>query len=180
MPAGFLFGNTLKTELNKSLASKFKYENIVSDVGENFVWLNDSLMQATQLNASDIKTSILSTLRLHPEIHFAIDMEKVQTSLVPQPIREMAINGFVSKRSGDILLILNPAWLDAYAKTGTTHGTWNPYDTHIPLLWYGWGIQKGKTIRTVHMTDIAATVASLLHIQMPNACVGEAISEVIR
>ena len=42
------------------------------------------------------------------------------------------------------------------------------YDAHIPLLWYGWGIRQGKLNREVTMTDIAPTVAALLHIQMPS------------
>lgn len=62
------------------------------------------------------------------------------------------------------------------------HNAWylNPYDTHIPMLWYGWGIQKGVTNRTVNMTDIAATLATLLHIQVPNGCIGVTIPEVIK
>jgi hypothetical protein len=74
-------------------------------------------------------------------------------------------------------IVLNPGWFEAYSKTGTTHGTWNPYDTHIPLLWYGWHIKKGSSNRLVNMTDIAATLAAMLHIQMPNGCVGKVIEE---
>ena len=61
-----------------------------------------------------------------------------------------------------------------------THGLWNPYDAHIPLLWYGWGIKQGKTNRETYMTDIAPTVSALLHIQMPSGCVGKVIEEVIK
>ena len=63
---------------------------------------------------------------------------------------------------------------------GTSHGLWNPYDAHIPLLWYGWNIKSGNTNRETYMTDIAATVAALLHIQMPSGCVGKVIPEVIK
>jgi len=107
-------------------------------------------------------------------------MNDIDKAMLPSMIKEMAINGYVAKRSGDILLLLNPAWLDAYVKTGTTHGTWNPYDTHIPLIWFGAGIQKGKTLQPVHMTDIAATLATLLHIQVPNACIGKTIESVLK
>jgi phosphopentomutase len=62
---------------------------------------------------------------------------------------------------------------------GTTHGEWNPYDAHIPLLFYGWEVEHGSTSREVHITDIAPTVCQKLHIQQPNACIGEAIVEVI-
>ena len=92
----------------------------------------------------------------------------------------MVMNGYYARRSGPIQLILNAGWFEANKKTGTTHGTWNPYDTHIPLLFMGWGIHPGHTNQQVYMTDIAPTLAALLHIQMPNGCVGKPILDVLR
>lgn len=65
-------------------------------------------------------------------------------------------------------------------KTGTTHGAWNPYDAHIPLLWFGTHIKPGSTHREVYMTDIAPTLSALLKIQMPSGNVGKVIEEVVR
>jgi arylsulfatase A-like enzyme len=93
----------------------------------------------------------------------------------------MIVNGYHRKRSGQIQWISEPGWYSGdHGATGTTHGSWNPYDTHIPLLWYGWGIAKGETHRTVHMTDIAPTLAALLHIQMPSGNIGKVITPVLR
>ncbi len=180
LPGGFFSGPTLKTSLNQQLLQQFKVDSLIQDIGENFIWLNDKRLASSSLNRQAIIDEIQRLLRSHDEIQYAVDMKNIQASFLPEPIKTMAINGYVQNRSGDILLLLKPGWLDAYAKTGTTHGTWNPYDTHIPLVWYGWGVRKGQTIRQTQMTDIAATLASLLHIQMPNACVGQAIVEVIK
>ena len=98
---------------------------------------------------------------------------------VPEPIRTMAVNGYNRDRSGLAQFTFKPGYYMGYAPTGTTHGSWNPYDSHIPLLWYGWGIPKGQTHRTVYMTDIAPTVSALLHIQMPSGCVGKVITEIV-
>ncbi len=76
-------------------------------------------------------------------------------------------------------LFLKPGYMSG-SGVGTTHGSWNPYDAHIPLLWYGWKIKPGKTNREVYMTDIAPTISSMLHIQMPSGCVGKVIEEVVR
>lgn len=178
--AGFFYTTNLKTELNNMLGQKFGKQNLIKEISENFVWINDSVVNAFGLNKNLICDEIINQVKYKNGIHYAVNMQKVHESNLPSMIKEMAINGYVEKRSGDILLLLNPAWLDAYSKTGTTHGTWNPYDTHIPLLWYGWGIQKGVTRHEVHMTDIAATLATLLHIQMPSACIGKVIDEVIK
>ncbi len=99
---------------------------------------------------------------------------------VPEPLRTMMTNGYNFKRSGQVQIILNAGWYEAFSKLGTTHGTWSPYDTHIPLIWYGWNIKPGKLNREVYMTDISATLAALLHIQMPNGCIGHVIEEIVR
>ena len=91
----------------------------------------------------------------------------------------MSLNSYYSQRSGDVQVIPMPNYFDGN-KTGTTHGDWNPYDAHIPLVWYGWNIKPGRTHHEVHMTDIAPTLSALLDIQMPNGCVGKVIEQVIK
>lgn len=196
IPAGFFYGRKLKDSLNLSLNRLFQIPNrtlksstgkdslvitpTILDISENFIWFNDSVMASQPIDREKLSNSVLDFVKLLPEIHFAVDMQHIQEAPIPQMIRGMALNGYTPKRCGDILLLLSPGWIDAYSATGTTHGTWNPYDTHIPLLWYGWGIKPGDVYREVYMTDIAATLATLLHIQMPSACMGKCIGEVIK
>ena len=91
----------------------------------------------------------------------------------------MLINGYAPSRSGDIQFIFKSGYFDGGNK-GTTHGLWNPYDSHIPLVFFGWNIKQGKLNRETYMTDIAATIAAMLQIQMPNGCVGKVITEAVK
>lgn len=178
--SGFFFGTPFRDELNAKLQTRFKQGALIREVSDNYVWLSDSVLQATGINRQAVVDEILQLMKASPEVHFAVDVQHIEQAGLPAQLRELALNGTVRGRSGDILLLLKPGWLDAYSRTGSTHGTWNPYDTHIPLLWYGWGIQPGQTRRVVHMADIAPTLSTLLHIQWPNACVGQPIPEVLR
>lgn len=109
-----------------------------------------------------------------------MDVEKGDNMAIPQPIRERIINGYNMKRSGVIQIVLEPQWYDGSPRsTGTTHGTWTPYDSHIPLIFMGWGIKPGASNRVVNMTDIAPTISSLLHITEPNGNIGKPILEVL-
>ncbi|HRN48168.1 MAG TPA: alkaline phosphatase family protein, partial [Niabella sp.] len=105
------------------------------------------------------------------------DNEKLAMASLPEPAKTMYINGYHPKRSGDIVVIKSAGWKNG-SRMGATHGDWNPYDAHIPLVWMGKGIKPGKTNRTVGMTDIAPTVAAILRVQMPSGCIGEVITEV--
>lgn len=51
-------------------------------------------------------------------------------------------NGYNFKRSGDVLFRFNVAYFDAYMQKGTTHGAEFSYDTHVPLLFMGWGLNQ--------------------------------------
>jgi arylsulfatase A-like enzyme len=67
----------------------------------------------------------------------------------------------------------------SYSKTGTTHGSGYVYDTHVPLIFYGNGIKKGKSNAYYSIIDIAPTLSSLLQITEPNGSTGNTILEVL-
>ena len=75
--------------------------------------------------------------------------------------------------------MLEPQIFNSTRETGTSHGAWYPYDSRIPLLWMGWGIPKGKTNKIIQITDIAPTLAALLHIQEPNGSIGKPIEDLL-
>jgi predicted AlkP superfamily pyrophosphatase or phosphodiesterase len=180
IPADFWNPQPLVENLNKLLEQKFQAPGLVDTCSNYQIDFSMKTVHEHNLDLEAIKKVALEYLRQQPGINYAIDMSKVGESPLPEPVRTMVMNGYYSRRSGPIQLILNSGWFEAHGKTGTTHGTWNPYDTHIPLLFMGWGIQHGNDHNTVYMTDIAPTVAALLHIQMPNGCVGKPIQEVMK
>ena len=83
--------------------------------------------------------------------------------------------GFNVKRSGDVLVNYEPAYVD-FPHYGTTHGSPYSYDTHVPLLFYGWHVKHGSTTEQIYITDIAATLAMMLNIQFPNGSCGKPIN----
>ena len=181
LPGNFFFGYQLRTLLNQKLATQFPIvpDSLIKDIGENYIWLNEEGMKAHQIDRHAVVKVILEELKQFPEIQWAVDMKQLGQTALPEPLHEMAVNGYVAQRSGDILLLLKPGYLDAYSKLGSTHGTWNPFDARIPLVWFGNGIKTGITYSPVAMHDIAATLSALLHIPYPNACIGKPIVEVI-
>jgi predicted AlkP superfamily pyrophosphatase or phosphodiesterase len=168
----------LTDTLNKVLASKFQTERLVRSIRNYQVNFDLTKIENAKLDFDAIRKTTVDFLQRQPGILYAVDMAWVGRSPVPGKIKMMMVNGYNYKRSGQVQIILNAGWYDAYSKTGTTHGTWNPYDTHIPLIWYGWNIKHGASNREVYMTDIAPTLAAMLHIQMPNGCIGKVIEEV--
>jgi predicted AlkP superfamily pyrophosphatase or phosphodiesterase len=180
LPAEFWFSARITDSLNKMLSEKFKVASLVRSIMNFQVNFDLNKIATENLNFDMVKNATVDYLMRQPGISFAANMDFIGRYPIPKGLQEMMINGYNFKRSGQVQIILNPGWFDAYSKTGTTHGTWSPYDTHIPLLWYGWNIKPGKLNREVYMMDISPTLAALLHIQMPNGCVGHVIEELVQ
>ncbi len=180
LPADYWYEKPLADTLNKILETKYGVGNLVRSIMNYQVNYDLNKLDSMKGDYKAIKQTSVEYLQRQPGISFAFDMAEIGKSPVPEPLRSMIINGYNFKRSGGVQIILSPGWFETYSKQGTTHGTWNPYDTHIPLVWYGWGIKQGSSNKEVYMTDIAPTLAALLHIQMPNACVGKAIEAITK
>ncbi|MGJ1266209.1 alkaline phosphatase PafA [Sphingobacterium spiritivorum] len=177
---GYFFSRQVMKDLDAALNAKFGVTKLVKSLMNYQVHLNYPLIEKSNLDVDKVKEEIIKVLKKEEGIAYVVDVEKGDNMAIPQPIRERIINGYNMKRSGVIQIVLEPQWYDGSPRsTGTTHGTWTPYDSHIPLIFMGWGIKPGASNRVVNMTDIAPTISSLLHITEPNGNIGKPILEVL-
>ncbi|GAB4091354.1 alkaline phosphatase family protein [Flaviaesturariibacter terrae] len=180
IPSGRVDDRALQDSLNAAVARTFGISRAVRSLINYQVYLDDEGIRKAGADRAAIKTFIMSELMRHPGVSKVADLENLAGATLPPRFKDMVTNGYNQQRSGDIQFVFRPQWFDWGGNTGTTHGAPYPYDAHIPLLWFGWKQKPGRLVREVYMTDIAATLAALLHIQMPNACVGKPIEEVVR
>ncbi|MBM3412017.1 MAG: alkaline phosphatase family protein [Bacteroidetes bacterium] len=180
LPAGRVFTTKLMDRLNVSLEKIYKMNKIILSDHNYQYHLNLHKLDSAGIAVSEIINWLKKECATEPGIDRIFALTETSTVPLPSTIQKAINLGYHPRRSGEVQFILKPGFMDASGTTGTTHGLWNPYDTHIPLLWFGWGIQKGKTIRETSMSDIAPTLATLLRIQMPSGNIGSAIKEVIK
>lgn len=178
IPAGYWKQTEYRDKLNQLLKAKFNTDKLVVSVVEYQVNFNIPKITAANLDYAAIKKAAVDFLQNDPSTLFVADMAKINEASIPEVIKTKMINGYNYRRSGAVMVIPTAGWLQASA-TGTSHGEWNPYDTHIPLIFMGWGIKPGASYANVYTTDIAPTVASLLHIQAPNGAIGSPITAIL-
>ena len=106
----------------------------------------------------------------------AVTANTLQTNNFTQGMFMYMQNSYNQKRSGDILINLEPGWIQDL-NYFIDHNTAYSYDTHVPLLWYGWKISHKTILREVHPIDIVPTISALLNIESPSGCNGEPIDE---
>ena len=180
MPAGGLETWNNWKPLQEHLSKEIGVNgNIIKDENAGRIYLDHELIEKSGKSLDEVKAIVIKALEQEENILYVVDYDKVLTTSIPQPIRERIVNGYNKKRSGDLFYVAKAGWENVSNSpdyVGTTHGQWNPYDSHIPFVLFGWGVQHGQTSEPAYIVDIAPTVCEMLHIQMPNSCVGNALA----
>lgn len=178
IPGGLLDMSGMMKDMNLQIKQRYGIDNAIASIMNEQVYLSRKRLDTSKADVVEIKNFIVQYLLKEENITHAFSSDDVLITPLPKVIREMYANGFHPSRSGDVSFIPKPGYFIG-GSTGTTHGSPFQYDTHIPLLWYGWGIKKGSSDKMVYMTDIAPTVAALLRIQAPNGNVGNVLDDAL-
>ncbi|MDR3667037.1 MAG: alkaline phosphatase family protein [Ignavibacteriaceae bacterium] len=159
------------------LLTNYGTDKIFSDFSNKQIFLNNNLISEMKLNSADIRSKLAQQIRKNFNSVLLIFTKDDFVGRIPdRNENNFLLNGFNPIRSGDILIELNP---ESYFNLGgmdrTTHGTGYSYDTHVPLLFYGWNIPANEINDPVFTTDIAPTISNLLKITEPSGCIGKPI-----
>ncbi|WP_460879813.1 alkaline phosphatase PafA [Pontibacter rugosus] len=178
LPGGTMQHNKLTQEVKQFLEQKLGQGNWIESLRNNQYYLDRDLLRIKNLDLLQVQNMLAEFLREKEGISRVMTAPQLDQQEYSQHLDERLANGFMYKRSGDVRFELEPGWTGEM-KTATTHGSGYAYDTHVPLLWYGAGIPKGESFQYHTITDVAPTVSMLLQIKLPNACTGQAITEVL-
>lgn len=162
-----------KVKLNNYLATVYGKENLIRDIMNDQIHINYNAIEEAHIDLQKFKDCCISFMEKQDGIRFAVDAKRVNETTMPDIIKQKITNGYNYKLSGEIILIFDSGWYDFASERGGTHGTWTPDDAHIPFVMMGWNVPKGATSKEVQMTDITPTLASMLHIQIPNGSIGK-------
>jgi predicted AlkP superfamily pyrophosphatase or phosphodiesterase len=179
VPAGLIDEKGIEDAMKAHLKEVFGDTLVMSFSNQQF-FLNHTTLAKNKLKLKEVTMEAA---------RFALTLEGVANAyslydvIASSQSNDVALSriymGFNDVRSGDVILNYLPAYLD-YGKTGTTHGAAYSYDTHVPLLWYGWKINQGSSYEPVNISDIAPTLSSFLDISFPNGCVGKPIGGLVK
>ena len=183
VPAGSIGPVLMRDSLQHELARRHGAGNWVQAYDNQQIYLNHNLIRSCNLRLSDVEEEVVGFMTQFAGVSRAIAAVDLQKSHWESGLLMYLENGFYPKRSGDVLVVLEPGWLEGYAGPlvkGTTHGTASNYDTHVPLVFWGGLIKRGESAAPVRVVDIAPTLAQWLRIQEPNGCTGRVLREVLR
>ncbi|NER10472.1 Type I phosphodiesterase / nucleotide pyrophosphatase [Muriicola jejuensis] len=178
LPAGYMDSQTMSTKFREFMSFTFGAANLVRNYSNAQFFLDHDVIRSLDLDLEEVQNKIARELLGYEGISRVFTGHQMETNEYSWGIPYIIQNGYNQKRSGDVLLVLDPGVV-YYPKTGSTHGSPYVYDTHVPLLFYGKGIPKGSTVERTEIPDIAPTISAILGIAFPNGTTGKPIEQIL-
>lgn len=184
MPGGYFFTTDKMTALREQVKLKFGTD-VISDYIDQNIYLNHAMIDQLKLNRLEVADFVADEVQKWEDVKFAFTFQELESEGTINQWHKMVKNGYHPKENGDVIFILEPGYLPKSvdkesAHRGTSHGSAWGYDTHVPVLWYGQGVEKQEVVRSIDITDIAATLVRILRVQKMGAMTGLPIVEVLK
>lgn len=168
LPGGYFNSNAVIDVLDRYLNGKYGEGEWVEAYANQQVYLNHDLVRDKELSLKKLQNEVADFLLQFKAVTSTNTAYNFQYKDYAEGYQAMYQRGFQHNRSGDVYIQLKPGWLDSRSDTGTSHGSPYNYDTHVPLLFYGWGVPQGETTDKTVIPQIAPTIATMLDIGFPS------------
>jgi predicted AlkP superfamily pyrophosphatase or phosphodiesterase len=187
IPAGYFDQQEMITELIEHLMDRYNWPIIRNDASEyilnysnNNLFLNhEYILTNLDVSIEDVQRECANFLLKYEWVKNTYTATQLHENEYSNSFHALIQRGYNQKRSGDVIVSLQTGWLKSHWESGgTTHGSSYSYDTHVPLIFWGGKIPKGKTDRKVNIRDIAPTISTLLGTAYPNGCTGNPLPEI--
>lgn len=152
--------------------------NLLLNYSNYNVFLNKELIRQKALDLNKVKQEFKTFLLQQKYVKNVYTEEEIQHANAADYYLNCIARGYDPIQNGELVVNFKPAYVE-YSGTGTTHGSPYSYDTHVPMIFYGWGIKKGESHHKKVITEIAPTLAQMLKIPFPNGTDAHVLEEVL-
>jgi predicted AlkP superfamily pyrophosphatase or phosphodiesterase len=186
IPAGYVDPDTWDREAAIArIKSRFGIEgDLIGAYDHPYLYFDAEVRNDPGIDQRDLEAAVVEELMKLPGVSLAVSSEALRNGQLPgNELYDAVVRNFHPKRSGDVFIVFEPNWFinDFDGLTvASTHGSpWN-YDTFVPIVFAGNGLEPRKVDRRVLTIDIAPTLSSYLGIKTPSGAVGEPLEEVLQ
>jgi predicted AlkP superfamily pyrophosphatase or phosphodiesterase len=181
--AGRHYPKKFVEQVNEALKQRFKTDKaLVVAFWNPSLYLDLELVKTLGLDVETVERALVEEILKVPGIALAMTRTDLLSGMITDtPITRKVQLAFHPKRSGNVLIVQDQFWYlypnaDQFA---AMHGSPYSYDTYVPIMFAGPGIDPQEVSRAVGPEDIASTIAAFIGINPPSGSVGEPLGEVL-
>jgi predicted AlkP superfamily pyrophosphatase or phosphodiesterase len=173
--------NVEPKEITKGLR-KFSTDTFGEDLLLNYsnfnIYFDKEKIKTKALDLAKVKQAFKDYLMTQDQVKRVYSEEEILADNGNDYHLHCIARGYDPSEDGDLVILDKPGYIE-YGATGTSHGTTYSYDTHVPLIFFGWNIKAGETHDRKVITEIAPTIAQKISIAFPNATEGQVLTEIL-
>jgi len=162
----------------KKFATDTFGEDLVLNYSNFNLFFDKVKIKAKGLELSKVSAAFVDYLMTLPQIKRVYSEAEIIANSGNDYYLNCIAKGYDATQDGDLVILEKPGYIE-YGATGTSHGTPYSYDTHVPLLFYGWNIKAGESYDRKVITEIAPTLAQKLKTAFPNGTEAEVLTEIL-
>lgn len=178
IPSGYFSFSGFEKYLDNALTENFGTSGLIEEISNGQIFFDYEKIAAQQIDVENLEKLAARIALQYDQVYKVFTRSQLGNGSFNKGIANVIQNGFNQKRSGDLIIVLEPATI-SYSKTGSTHGSGFSYDTHVPLIFFGNGIKSGSTVERTEIVDIAPTVSAILGISFPSGSTGNPLSVIL-
>jgi predicted AlkP superfamily pyrophosphatase or phosphodiesterase len=156
--------------------------DLILNFSNPYLYLDTAEIEARGLERAVVERRVAAELERLPGIAHAIASSDLRAGAISRgKIQDSVLANFHPDRSGDIYIVFEPHWFIADfdgLHVASAHGSPWTYDTHVPIIFSGPGIEPGRIARRVETVDVAPTIAAYLGTKPPTGALGVPLPEV--
>ena len=179
IPAGFFNYRTTISLLRSYLNALYGQGDWVTFYYAQQVYLNRQLIEDSRISLEEVQDKVARFMVQIHGVSNALQAYVLERNNFTDGVYERIQNSYFQKRSGDVIIYLTPGWVE-YSSVGRNGFADFKYGAHVPLIFYGWKVNRVTIPYEVSPADIAATVAYYLEISMPENASGKVISDLVK
>jgi len=174
MPGGVFDRVKAMSDIKKATQEAFGQTDLIIGEDNSQLYFNKAVLAKMNIDRYKLIQVVKQSLKKQAGFQELVDLQNIAGANLNNLYTTIIRNGYNPDRSGDVMILLKPQWFIGY-KTGTTHSTLYAYDTHVPLLFYGWKVKPSEVTERTSISDISTTLANWLHCMEPSGSIGQII-----
>lgn len=161
----------------KALKTQFGFdEELIKSYFHPYLYLNRELISRKKLSLAQVQKAVAMEVAKLDGVAVAVTSSDLETGNIPNDyVHTLVANNHSSNRSGDIYVVLEAHRFVADMEgltVAATHGSPWGYDTFVPLVFAGFGLDDKIIHQRVSTTDIAVTLSAIMGIKAPSGSQG--------
>jgi len=161
---GRVDGGAMVTAIEETLRPALGSGRHVTVLNTNDIYFEPGVY--TKITKSrELMAKVLGAIEARPGVQRVFLSEQVRGGANSKdPVLRAAALSYFPGRGGDIIIAMKPGWM--ISSSGTTHGSANPDDQRVPIMFLGAGIKPGRYQDPATPADLTPTLAAVTGLSM--------------